>query len=66
MNPFIFEAEITQGMGAADFCQLAKEVEIAGFDRLGVSDVVLWPDAYQLQILAALSLIHISEPTRPY
>ena len=56
-------------MGAHDFCLLAKEVEDAGFDRLGVSDVVLWPDAYQLQVLAAQSTEKImigSMVTNPY
>ncbi len=69
MSSFIFEAEITPGMGAADFCYLVKEVEIAGFDRLGVSDVVLWPDTYQLQVLAAQSTEKImigSMVTNPY
>lgn len=69
MSPFIFEAEITPGMGTADFCRLAKEVEVAGFDRLGVSDVVLWPDAYQLQVLAAQATEKImigSMVTNPY
>jgi len=69
VKPFIFEAEITPGMGTTDFCQLAKEVETAGFDRLGVSDVVLWPDAYQLQVLAAQSTEKImigSMVTNPY
>ena len=69
MSSFIFEAEITPGMGTADFCRLAKEVEVAGFDRLGVSDVVLWPDAYQLQVLAAQATERImigSMVTNPY
>ena len=69
MSSFIFEAEITPGMGTLDFCRLAKEVEVAGFDRLGVSDVVLWPDAYQLQVLAAQATEKImigSMVTNPY
>ena len=69
MNSLIFEAEITPGMGVNEFCELAKKVEDAGFDRLGVSDVVLWPDAYQLQVLAARSTEKImigSMVTNPY
>ena len=69
MNPLIFEAEITPGMGADEFCKLAEAVEVAGFDRLGVSDVTLWPDTYQLQILAAQVTSQImigSMVTNPY
>ena len=49
----VFEAEITPGMVPGEFIDLARLTEQAGFDRLGVSDVVLWPDAYMLQALAA-------------
>tara|TARA_Y100000590_G_C15665578_1_gene994326 strand:+ start:696 stop:1745 length:1050 start_codon:yes stop_codon:yes gene_type:complete len=69
VNPFVFEAEITPGMGVEEFCELATAVEDAGFDRLGVSDVALWPDTYQLQVLAARSTKKImigSMVTNPY
>ncbi|MAR48164.1 MAG: hypothetical protein CL425_03085 [Acidimicrobiaceae bacterium] len=69
MNSFVFEAEITPGMGVEEFCELATAVEDAGFDRLGVSDVALWPDTYQLQVLAAQSTKNImigSMVTNPY
>lgn len=49
----VFEAEITPGMLASEVAELAHLVETAGFDRLGISDVVLWPDSYMLQALAA-------------
>ena len=69
MNSLTFEAEITPGMGVEEFCDLAIAVEEAGFDRLGVSDVALWPDTYQLQVLAARSTKKImigSMVTNPY
>ena len=33
--------------------ELVQAAEEAGFDRLGISCVALWPDTYQLQALAA-------------
>lgn len=47
------EAEISPGMTAREFVDLARLVEQAGFDRLGVSDVVFWPDCFMLMGLAA-------------
>lgn len=47
------EAEISPGMSAQEFVDLARLVEQAGFDRLGVSDVVFWPDCFVLLGLAA-------------
>ena len=47
------EAEITPGMTAAEAVELAVAVENAGFDRLGISDVVLWPDCFMLLALSA-------------
>lgn len=44
----MFEAEITPGMSAAEVVHLAVLAEQAGFDRLGISDVVFWPDCYVL------------------
>lgn len=49
----IVEAEFSPGM-PADACEeVARLVESAGFDRLGVSDVALWPDTYVVQALCA-------------
>lgn len=64
-----FEAEITPGMRAREVVELGRLAEQAGFDRLGISCVALWPDTYQLQALvaAATSRIHIgSMVTNPY
>lgn len=44
----MFEAEITPGMSAAEVVDLAVVAENAGFDRLGISDVVFWPDCFVL------------------
>ncbi len=65
----IVEAEITPGTSAAETVELARLVEQAGFDRLGISDVALWPDPYQLQVLAAQATerIHLGAMvTNPY
>lgn len=65
----IFEAEITPGMGPGDVIALARLVEEAGFDRLGISCVALWPDTYQLQALVAANTSRIqigSMVTNPY
>lgn len=42
------EAEITPGMSVGEVVGLARMVEDAGFDRLGISDVVLWQDCFVL------------------
>jgi 5,10-methylenetetrahydromethanopterin reductase len=42
------EAEITPGMAAWETVDLAVLTEQAGFDRLGISDVVFWPDCFVL------------------
>jgi 5,10-methylenetetrahydromethanopterin reductase len=47
------EAEITPGMSVAEVVDLARMVEEVGFDRLGISDVPLYPDCFQLQSLCA-------------
>jgi len=63
------EAEITPGMGPDDVVALAVRCEEVGFDRLGISDVVFWPDCFVLQSLvaAATERIHIgSMVTNPY
>ncbi len=65
----MLEAEITPRVSAAETVELACLVERAGFDRLGISDVALWPDAHQLQVLAAQATdrIHIGAMvTNPY
>lgn len=64
-----FEAEITPGMSPSEAVELGVLVEQAGFDRLGVSCVALWPDTYQLQALIAARTHHIhigSMVTNPY
>lgn len=48
-----FEAEITPGMSTREVVDLARLAEEVGFDRLGISDVVLWPDCYVLVALVA-------------
>lgn len=50
---FILEAEFSPGMTPGENQELARLVEDAGFDRLGVSDVVLWPDTFLVQALCA-------------
>ena len=40
-------------MAPAQVAALATEVERAGFDRLGISDVILWHDCYVLMALCA-------------
>ena len=67
--PHTFEAEISPGMAPWDVVSLAQIAEDAGFDRLGISCVALWPDTYQLQALVAANTkrIHIgSMVTNPY
>lgn len=64
-----FEAEITPGMAPAEAVELGCLVEDVGFDRLGVSCVVGWPDTYQLQALIAARTDRIqigSMVTNPY
>jgi 5,10-methylenetetrahydromethanopterin reductase len=51
--PLTFEAEISPGMAAADVVALARMAEDVGFDRLGISDVVLWQDCFVLLGLVA-------------
>ncbi|MGB1879100.1 MAG: LLM class flavin-dependent oxidoreductase [Gammaproteobacteria bacterium] len=65
----LFEAEISPGMSPQEVMQLAALAEDAGFDRLGISCVALWPDTYQLQTLAATATRRIgigSMVTNPY
>lgn len=64
-----FEAEISPCMAARDVVSLAQHAEDAGFDRIGISCVALWPDTYQLQTLIAANTHRIrigSMVTNPY
>lgn len=49
----IFEAEITPVLKTKEIMKLAQIAEDAGVDRLGISDVILYPDTYELQALCA-------------
>jgi 5,10-methylenetetrahydromethanopterin reductase len=49
----VLEAEFSPGMAHAEHQELARLIEAAGFDRLGISDVVLWPDTFVVQALCA-------------
>jgi 5,10-methylenetetrahydromethanopterin reductase len=69
MNEVTIEAEITPGMAAAEVVELAVLAEQAGFDRLGISDVVFWPDCFVLLGLIAQRTTTISlgsVVTNPY
>ena len=52
MEP-VFEAEITPSLKAKEIMKLAQIAEDAGVDRLGISDVIFYPDTYELQALCA-------------
>ncbi len=47
------EAEITPGMSVVEVVELARLVEGVGFYRLGISDVPLYHDCFQLLSLCA-------------
>lgn len=69
MAPLIFEAEISPGMTSRQVVDLARLAEQAGFDRLGVSDVVFWPDCFVLLALIARETTEIQlgpMVTNPY
>lgn len=53
MSRLTFEAEISPGMTSRQVVDLARLAEQAGFDRLGISDVVFWPDCFVLLGLVA-------------
>lgn len=59
MTHLRFEAEITPGMAPGQVAALAAEVERAGFDRLGISDVILWHDCWVLMTLCAARTDHL-------
>jgi 5,10-methylenetetrahydromethanopterin reductase len=66
---YTFEAEISPGMAPREVVALAQLAEVAGFDRLGISCIALWPDTYQLQALVAANTRRIgigSMVTNPY
>lgn len=68
-NRVTFEAEISPGMRAREVVELARLAEQAGFDRLGISDVILWPDCFVLMGLVAQATSRIgigSMVTNPY
>jgi 5,10-methylenetetrahydromethanopterin reductase len=50
----IFEAEITPVLRSREVMKLAKLAEEVGLDRLGISDVIFFPDTYEIQALCAL------------
>src|ERR687889_59473 len=49
----IFEAEITPVLKTKEIMRLAQIAEDAGVDRLGISDVIFYPDTFELQALCA-------------
>jgi 5,10-methylenetetrahydromethanopterin reductase len=49
----IFEVEITPFLKTKEIMKLAQIAEDAGVDRLGISDVIFYPDTYELQALCA-------------
>jgi 5,10-methylenetetrahydromethanopterin reductase len=53
MSGFVLEAEFSPGMPLSECQELARLIESAGFDRLGVSDVVLWPDTFVVQAMCS-------------
>jgi 5,10-methylenetetrahydromethanopterin reductase len=68
-TPATFEAEITPGMTTREAVDLARIAEDAGFDRLGISDVVFWPDCFVLMgiISQHTTRIHLGPMvTNPY
>jgi len=65
----IIEAEFSPGMTLAECEEVARLAEEAGFDRLGVSDVVLWPDTFVVQALCARATSRVqigAMVTNPY
>ncbi len=49
----ILEAEFSPGMSLDECVAVARLVEEVGFARLGISDVVLWPDTFVVQAACA-------------
>src|SRR5215210_6695897 len=50
----IFEAEITPILRTREIMKLARVAEKVGLDRLGISDVIFYPDTFEVQSLCAL------------
>jgi 5,10-methylenetetrahydromethanopterin reductase len=49
----ILEAEITPVLKTKEMLKLAQLAEEVGVDRFGISDVIFYPDTYELQALCA-------------
>src|SRR3712207_6760658 len=49
----IFEAELTPVLKTREMLKLAQLAEEVGINRLGISDVIFYPDTYELQALCA-------------
>ena len=65
----IFETEITPVLKTREIMKLAQLAEEVGVDRLGISDVIFYPDTYELQALCAIVTKRIkigSLVTNPY
>lgn len=65
----ILEAEFSPGMRLDECVEVGRLVEEAGFDRLGVSDVLFWQDTYVVQSLCARATKGVeigSMVTNPY
>src|ERR671926_438684 len=65
----IFEAEITPIVKIQQVIKLAQRAEEVGVDRLGISDVIFYPDTYEIQALCAFVTKRIrigSLVTNPY
>ena len=65
----VLEAEISPQMNTAAAVRLAQLAEEAGFARLGISDVVFWPDSFMVQALCAQATRRIAVGamvTNPY
>ena len=65
----IFETEITPVLKTREIMKLAQLAEEVGVDRLGISDVIFYPDTYELQALCALVTRRVkigSLVTNPY
>lgn len=65
----IFEAEITPVLRTKEIMKLSQLAEEVGVDRLGISDVIFYPDTYELQALCAIVTKRIkigSLVTNPY
>jgi 5,10-methylenetetrahydromethanopterin reductase len=52
LKRMILEAEITPALSPRQFLEISRLVEKLGFDRLGVSDVLGYPDSFVLQALS--------------